>query len=247
MNYEIEITKRCNFSCPGCNRLCNILSDPTSDLTMEDIASIVNQINTYDPDQGNISVLGGEPTLNNLCTDICKYLKNNLRTARSFILATNSSNNDVADAICKLGFRVLRDTLDEEGSRLSKANRHWNIAISPKEEGIPLVGSPKDDCINACGISVHKYRGSLKWCWCGPSTTIAKLLCREDFMKPSLKELLISDLSNFISEVCSNCIQIAKYRPLAKDTPDKISECFKKGLEEIKKYNDEVNAASKSN
>ena len=58
MNYEIDITRRCNFSCPGCNHLCNVVNDPTSDMTAEDVESIVAQINELDREPQRLIVVG---------------------------------------------------------------------------------------------------------------------------------------------------------------------------------------------
>ena len=38
MNIEIDITRECNFACPSCNRMCNIMpKNPGSVMDMNDI------------------------------------------------------------------------------------------------------------------------------------------------------------------------------------------------------------------
>lgn len=245
MNYEIDITRRCNFKCPGCNHLCNIISDRSSDMTPDDIRSIVDQINANDKNPRRIIVIGGEPTLHPKCLEYCRYIKDNLRSYSELRMNTNFSRQDIASEVEKMGYG-LADYLgprDPESQRKAKFDTHYNALISPSEAGIPIQ-DPRSCFIlkgvlsnGPCGMCVHKYKGRVVWCYCPNATSIAKLLQREDeFMFPTLAELLRSDMDKLCSEVCVHCMSIA-YRPiLAKDTIGQVSKCFSKGLAEFKKY-----------
>ena len=245
MNYEIDITRRCNFSCPGCNHLCNIASDPSSDMTPEDVASVVSQINANDPSPGRIIVVGGEPTLHPKCVEYCRYIKDNVRSFSQLRLNTNFSHPGVSDSVASLGYD-LADYLgsrDPAELRRIKANTHYNSLLSPREEGIP-IDDPHNcfilrglDGSGPCGMCVHRYRGRLWWCYCPNATSLAKLLGREDeFMFRTLADLLRSDKGRLCSEICVHCMSIARRQLLAKDTEGRVSRCFKKGLAAFRKY-----------
>ena len=244
MTYEIHITRRCNFKCPSCDCLCNVVNDPTSDLTMDEVVDIAMQIESIDPNVKCIRVIGGEPTLNDKCFDICKYVKEHIK-AEWFELGTNHTNNDISGRIEKdLGFKVLAQdgSTDPSATAANKIKKHRNLYISPKCEKKEM----KDPyfCVglsDLCGIAVHKYKGRLVWIWCGAGSSVCKLLKREDFLKPTLKDLFASGFEDFANDICCNCYKMLKENIYAKDTPDFVSECFKEGLEDMKKYNSEVN------
>lgn len=255
MNYEIDITRRCNFSCPGCNHLCNIVSDATSDMTPEDVASVVEQINANDRDPQRIIVVGGEPTLHPKCVEYCRYIKEHARGFSQLRLNTNFTNPGVVSEVEGLGYNVA-DYLgprDPDSQRRAKADTHYNSLISPNEAGIPI-----DDPHNCfvlrgiggngpCGICVHRYRGRLVWCYCPNATSIAKLLGREDeFMFPTLRDLFHSSIDRLCSEVCVHCMSIARRPVLAKDSPGQVSECFRRGLAEFRRYGESAGVAAEA-
>lgn len=253
MNYEIDITRRCNFHCPGCNHLCNVVSDQSSDMTQEDIESIVSQINELDRDPRRLIVVGGEPTLHPKCVDYCRYIKEHARGFSQLRLNTNFSNKEVVADIEALGYDVA-DYLgprNAEAQMKAKFNTHYNILISPKEEGIPTVDPHSCFILSGiggggpCGICVHKYRGKLVWCYCPNATSIAKLLGREDeFLFPTLRDLFMSSIDKLCDEVCVHCMSIAKKQVLAKDSRGRVSKCFSVGLERFREYGRAIDPAS---
>ena len=244
MNYEIEITRRCNYSCPGCNHLCNIAPDPSSDMTYKDIGSVVNQINALDPAPGLVIVIGGEPTLHPECAGFCRYIKDNLKRGGELLLDTNFSRPDVIAACEAVGFTVR----DYKGSRdpdevfRRKASYHFNVLLSPKDEHLPAVSPKQCNVLNGlggswtCGMSIHRYRGALRWCWCPGGSSICKLLRREEFLFPTLSDLFNSDVDLFRSTICPHCMYLARPQILAKDSMGRVSECFKQGLAELRAY-----------
>jgi len=251
MNYEIEITRRCNYSCPGCNHLCNIVPDPSSDMTQEDIESIVRQINALDPAPGLMIVIGGEPTLHPKCAEFCRYIKGNLRRGGSLLLDTNFSNPDVIADCEAAGFKVR----DYKGSRdpdevfRRKADYHFNVLLSPKDEHIPAVDPKQCNVLNglggswSCGMSIHRYKGAVRWCWCPGGSSLCKLLQREEFMFPTLRDLFNSNVDEFRRTICPHCMYLARPQILAKDSMGRVSECFKRGLSELKEYMAEAEKA----
>lgn len=255
MNYEIDITRRCNVKCAGCNHLCNIIDDPSSDMTREDVESFVRQVSAMDAAPGRIVVVGGEPTLHPRCIEYCEYIKDNLTGARKYVLCTNLSRPAVCRQVVDLGYELLDPYYKEgdvEGLRRSKEAYHFNMLLSPKEEHLNAV-KPNDCQVRwgqsreGCGLSCHRYRGSLKWCWCPDGTSLCKLLRREEFMFPTLAELYQSDWDEFSREICPHCMQLARPWVYVRDTRGRVSECFKAGLQAIKEYNAEVRRMQASN
>ena len=245
MNYEIDITRRCNFSCPGCNHLCNVIKDASSDMSQDDVASIVEQINACDSAPKRVIVVGGEPTLHPRCVEYCRYIKEHLRSYSQLRMNTNFSNREVASAVEALGYDLADylGTRDPEELKIKKAAVHYNSMLSPKDEGIP-VSDPHScfilrglDGSGPCGMCVHRYKGRLQWCYCPNATSICKLLQREpEFMFPTLAELLDSSKDTLCREVCVHCMAIAKSQVLARDTPGRVSRCFQAGLQALRAY-----------
>lgn len=244
MNYEIDITRRCTVGCPGCNHLCNILSDPTSDMTLEDVESIVSQINELDRDPRIVAIVGGEPTLHPRCVEFCAYIKEHIRGFSQLRLNTNYAAPDVVSGIKALGYSVADYQGEDHATVLRvKASTHYNALLSPRDEGMPIRDPHTCYVLRGlggsgpCGICVHKYKGALRWCYCAAATSICKLLGREDeFMFPTLRDLFMSSIDKLCSEVCVHCMAIAKHPILARDSVGKVSPSFRHGLEAIREY-----------
>lgn len=73
MNIEIEITPRCSQTCNKCIKFSNY-SNPNDDLYASQIYTFINQSIEHDINWENISITGGEPTLNENIIDICQAL-----------------------------------------------------------------------------------------------------------------------------------------------------------------------------
>jgi hypothetical protein len=221
-------------------------------MTSADIASIVDQINAVDRLPCRIVVTGGEPTLHSECVGFCKYIKDHIiGKGGEFLLDTNFSNPDVNSRCEEIGFAILdyKGSRDPDALRQKMANEHFNIYLSPKVEHIPADSPSQCRVLNGvyggytCGISVHRFRGSIRWCWCSGGSSLCKLLQHEEFLFGTLKELLKSDVGLFRKTVCPHCMYLANNRVYARDSVGHVSSCFTAGLEAMKAYNDGVNKA----
>ena len=241
MNIEIDITRRCNLYCNGCDRLCNFngkndsekefFFNSDSDMTILEVKEILKQLSNFKIDK--LSIIGGEPTLNKDVVEICK-LVDNADFINIKLLATNHTNEDIVDSIRKTCKNIeIRYDQGVEINKIAKIKNdsHYNILLSPYEEGMELSSVP---CgfFYGCGINVHKYDGKIKWFWCSAGTSIAKLLLEENLLKNSIFELLSSygKMIEIMPKICSNCMYSAKDKIKVKDD-NRVSKCFKTAID----------------
>lgn len=65
INFELNITLRCNLSCPNCNRHCNLKPKwaKDSDITIEQLELFLDELRFGNIKAKRIKVVGGEPLL----------------------------------------------------------------------------------------------------------------------------------------------------------------------------------------
>ena len=63
LNIIMEITLRCNSTCPQCSRHCNVFSYGDSDMTLAQIDKFISQVFSSGVKLGHILIMGGEPTV----------------------------------------------------------------------------------------------------------------------------------------------------------------------------------------
>lgn len=232
MNVEIDITRRCNFACPGCDRLCNIpAANPDSEMDVGEMRRVFGELAPYRI--GKLCVIGGEPTLHPDIMEACSLL-HGAANAETKLLATNHSNERIVDEIRRRfpDIQIRYDNGHDLGRiRALKAENHFNILMSPQAEGLGTDGHP---CgfFYGCGLNVHKHRGKVRWFWCSAGTSVAKLLgLDEELFRDSLAELLSSyaDIAWRLPEVCRNCMYSAR-RPVRAKDEGRVSGVFAEGL-----------------
>ena len=230
MNVEIDITRECNFSCPGCDRLCNLKkTNPRSIMNMEDVKILHNHLKGY---KINIlAVMGGEPTLNPDFLEICNFLYNNIKYNK-FVIRTNYSNPILLDELIK----ICPDTIIETSNKTKdiksimdyKLNNHLNFLFSPTENSSLLY---KDTICNVhryAGYGCCKYNGRVVWSICCASISLLIILNKEDLLCNSLSEC-IQNKENIENNICKHCMYKCDNPIYIKDN-DTISNCFKDGL-----------------
>ena len=239
-NIEIDVTLECNFRCPSCNRLCDIISNnPKSVMTSLDMEKILISLKPYLFKISQINILGGEPTLNPNIFDICNFLNSNIGNNINLILTTNNSHNDIVKKIHNLYPRI-RIRCDDEYSndieydivnkKRPKIDRHLNFLYGRCDpQHIPYN---KCKIYNKCGINIFKYLGNIKYYHCSPGKMICILLQKDYLFKNSIEEIL--DDKTELDTVCSYCPEGRRYKILYKNNKS-ISKLFKSGLCEYKR------------
>lgn len=96
MELVIEITRKCNLNCDHCLRGCS----QNMDMKKEYIDELFNQLNKASIDYLDLTLTGGEPSLNiPMINYIIEKLENSNITLSSFYIATNGINNNNIDFI----------------------------------------------------------------------------------------------------------------------------------------------------
>jgi organic radical activating enzyme len=234
---EMDITRRCNMLCCGCNRLCNIIQDNNSDITLDETKQIIDEINQFDNIyHKRFVIIGGEPSLNPQCYEICKYIKENLKNVEKIEFGTNHSNAKLCKEISKLNINVRWDeeSSDLEVIRKRKFEKHQNFLVSPFEKNLMLK---KEPCYiyKKYGPNIHKYKGKIKYFICGSGSSLCKLLNKEELMFDTFKDLMYANIKEIQSIICPHCMHHAQQKIFVKDNKDEVSNCFKDGLNRLLK------------
>jgi organic radical activating enzyme len=231
MRIEIDITRECNWKCNFCNRLCNLKSkNPDTIMNMDDIYDITNQLSKYKNNIDLITIIGGEPTLNPNCLNICEYICSQFEN--KIFLRTNGSSN--LDDYKLLSSKYNNFIIDYDNIKTLNFKNidHLNIFLSPKENNQKTGNKNHKDCwmVRSCGIDVSKHNNQLKWFYC-PFYMITILLDKVYLLKDKLDDLLNDNIHNY--DICSHC----QFNAIDKDkirynssNENNISNCFKIGL-----------------
>jgi len=186
MRIELEVTLRCNAKCPHCDRHCDILSQPETDMTKKQIMHFCEEVREH----GNVdlvSVLGGEPSLHPDIEHILLMLST-LKSAGHIgrlIYATNGSL-PLPEGVGE-DYKVFTNPVCEK--------HHHRFDISPSESGL-LYEAP---CAipGGCGIALNCFGY-----WpCGAGGAISRLLGIPDMARYSLSEASGWDYDR----VCRHC------------------------------------------
>ena len=183
---ELELTLRCNMSCPTCNRHCNVYDKfADSDMAMDQICRLGDEVKTQGESWDILAVMGGEPTLHPDYPEIVTGLSSWVRAklVRDLQIWTNGL---VAPSIAHVPLRWLAP--DE----VSKPDGYAHIIIADHSRKIhsQMFLAPKDTgqvrakCTlrDRCGIALNKYGY-----WpCGPGGAIARLMGWSQYRKTEL-------------------------------------------------------------
>lgn len=96
MKLVIEVTRKCNLNCAHCLRGCS----QNMDIKKEYIDELFNQLNKANINGLDLTLTGGEPSLNiPMINYIIEKLENSNITLSMFYIATNGINNNNIDFI----------------------------------------------------------------------------------------------------------------------------------------------------
>lgn len=248
MNIELDITRECNFCCPSCNRLCDIYpKNPKSIMNLDEIKDIIQQINDSNIKLERFVIMGGEPSTHPDLCNICLYISQNLKVeVDNIYIKTNGSNNKyVYDCLKGTNVKFLRDewSNNNKDTKKLKYSKHINIydmdTLNYKDN--------YDDCIILIkdGINIYKFNNEIRYTFCSCASYISRLLQIENnFTFTTFKEILNCDKSLYYKNICPYCALYTKdyfrnYTGNKVSESDKISDCFKSGINYIKNHSEE--------
>jgi len=190
LNIELEITLRCNASCPQCSRHCNIFSYGHSDMTMEQINKFINEVVLSSVPVRKIMIIGGEPTVHPQFQEIVFSLYESLLKTRKIqmLKITTNSLREIPGDILSLPIGVTRSPLSDK--------KHRCQFVAPRDTGQEIQTCKAPD---VCGIALNCYGYSP----CGAGAAIIRLLN----MKNLIHYKLPSGPGDFgdLTELCSLC------------------------------------------
>lgn len=164
LSIELEITLRCNRECQQCNRHCNMFGpQKDSDMSLEQIDKFIAQIAAQSRRINKVVVMGGEPTIHPLFSDITYILGRELlkkKRIKRLALATNGDN-------LKCFSPELLGTYSYIKVAWEKLT-HQYVLAAPVD-----LGQRQKFCTvpRHCGITLNKWGY-----WpCGPGGAIARL------------------------------------------------------------------------
>ena len=217
IHIELEVTLRCNTKCPHCDRHCDILSQPDTDMSIDQINRFCEEV-IKRGHVGLVSVLGGEPSLH---PDI-EYILMRLAVLKDYgyiatlIYATNG--------ILPLPVNVTEDfTVYNSPVRYK---HHHRMDISPTEEGV-IYASPCP-IAEGCGIALNCFGY-----WpCGAGGAICRLLDIPDMVRYSLSTASDWDYDT----MCRHCAHGAATQHPTTDFSTPASPVFTTALQNWQGY-----------
>lgn len=194
-NVQLEITTVCNLGCFNCDRNCGIA--PSTDyMTVDQVATFVNESLKLKHEWKRIDIIGGEPTLHKDLFAILAIVKVYKDVYRDCVvrLSTNGYGDQVNSVIPKIPtWVVVRNS-----SKESKVNEFeaYNCAPIDKEE----------KTFNSCSIPWRCGIGLTKYGYfpCGAGASLCRVFGFDIGVK-SLVDLTIERLHNQISRICRYC------------------------------------------
>lgn len=216
---ELEITLRCNLSCPTCNRHCNVYHGyEDTDMTMEQIDRFVSHIKGSHTPWRAVYVLGGEPTLHPEWVDILVKLHDELRVPghiRQLAMTTNG-RVDIPPEIRERDIRVSVTRHDQK--------QHYQTFVAPCDTQQERWPCP---VLRNCGVSLSAFGYSP----CGPGAAIARLCGFQQYFSATLPETPAS--FGDLEPICRMC-QRAVRTPVMLDGNVQWSPTYAAALEKYK-------------
>lgn len=186
---ELNITLKCNLSCNGCNRLCNVYRDRTEHMSIEQIQKFINQAK----DSGGISrlkVIGGEPLMHPQFVDIYNLLAKAGKDGIINHIIVESNKTLPIPKLDSYPFISWKGTVQRK-------KKHQPFLWSPLDLGFKNGPQPFCPQIRKCGYSLDKY-GYLP---CSLAIMISRLFGMTDLYKTEFPKEVWG-----LDKLCDHCI-----------------------------------------
>ncbi len=207
---ELELTLRCNQSCPCCARHCNVYDGfKDSDMTREQIIKFCCQVFAKKKIWDTLAIMGGEPLLHPLFEGTICHLYDALvlpGLVKKLQIWTNGKEVCEYNQVPVRYLAFDQPSVDDEKIDIiisDNAHRklHYQTFMAPKD-----TGQQREPCklIHSCGFALNAYGY-----WpCGPGGAIARLFGIEGFGKTELPDS-VEDFGN-LEPLCELCQASAK-------------------------------------
>ena len=193
INFELNVTLRCNLACPNCNRLCHLKPAwaEDSDMSVGHVELFVDNLRNGPVKAKRVKVAGGEPLLHPELAQIIDVLLAGVRDGviGKVKVDTNGTMNDKRPAI-------EHPALSWSGRKPSR-KVHLPTLWSPTDLGLPLTYPCTMPA--KCGISLDN-RGYLP-------CSMAISICRTfEGMERYYADRPNSHFGKFAHAICRHCI-----------------------------------------
>jgi len=146
MNFELNITLRCNAKCTNCNRLCNLYPERTEDISIERIKNFVDSARAIPGGVGHVKILGGEPLLHPQFKEIFEILYDATKDGTIKLLKLDSNHIiPIPEYAFVPGVRLMN-------KKFRKKYHAW--ICNPKDLGITTGAMPSCSMLYRCGKSL---------------------------------------------------------------------------------------------
>lgn len=190
VNYDVNVGMNCNASCHFCNRLIDLFRIPNSQMTVEQIASVIEQWKEHGVVVKKLKISGGEPSLNPNLVQICQMFLESGIVEVLWVLT-----NGIKDNLPSLprGARYKKDPIIE-GTDYQK--NHQPFLISPDDLGIR-----SENCGTSCSTMRNCGRGvdAFGFTFCGIAGALGHVLG----IDPYSDEPVLRPPSD---EICKHCL-----------------------------------------
>jgi hypothetical protein len=122
MNFEFDLTYKCNLACKWCNQLCGTKYRRPDDISIEQLEKYINVVAPYIERRNSIRIVGGEPTLHPQIFEALDIFIKILRPLTQF--AINIVSNGYGQKVNRIlqQIREKYDTCDNPHLRMDMLN-----------------------------------------------------------------------------------------------------------------------------
>lgn len=189
INLELNITLKCNLSCAGCNRMCNVYKNRTEHMSIEQIQKFIDQARV-NGGVNKLKVIGGEPLLHPQFVEIYNMLAEAGKEKIIKFIVIESNKTVPFPKVESYPFICLRGTVQRK-------KKHQPFLWSPKDLGFTYGANYKCMQLRKCGYSLDKY-GYLP---CSLAIMLSRLFGHTDLYR---KEFPTNPWG--LEKLCENCV-----------------------------------------